>query len=70
MNNLPEKFPEYLIMYKILSKKISNLEDQKIKFPNSEIEKIQKEIEKYESERIKIINKFPENFFKNYDTKE
>lgn len=66
MNNLPEKFPEYLIMYKILSKKILNLEEQKTKFPNLEVEEIEKKIEKYENQRIKIINMFPENFFKNY----
>lgn len=69
MNNLPEKFPEYLIMYKILTKKILNLEEQK-KFPNLEAEEIEKKIEKYENQRIKIINMFPENFFKNYSVEE
>lgn len=69
MNNLPEKFPEYLIMYKILTKKILNLEEQK-KFPNLEAEEIEKKIEKYENQRIKIINMFPENFFRNYSGEE
>lgn len=69
MDNLPEKFPEYLIMYKILTKKILNLEEQK-KFPNLEAKEIEKKIEKYENQRIKITNMFPENFFKNYSTEE
>jgi hypothetical protein len=56
MTKLPEKFPEYLIMYKTLTKKISEL--------NSESE--QDKIKKYEIERTKIKNMFPENFFDNY----
>ncbi len=31
MNKLPKKFPEYLIMYKTLTKKILNLKDEKEK---------------------------------------
>jgi hypothetical protein len=56
MTKLPEKFPEYLIMYKTLTKKISEL--------NSESD--QDKIKKYEIERTKIKNMFPENFFDNY----
>ena len=69
MNKLPEKFPEYLIMYKTLTKKILDLKDEKVRLQNSELEKIQNKIEKYEIERIKIKNMFPENFF-NYSLEE
>ncbi len=66
MDKLPEKFPEYLIMYKTLTKKISDLKDEA---QNSEFEKNQDKIKKYELERTKIINMFPENFFDNYPEK-
>lgn len=56
MTKLPEKFPEYLIMYKTLTKKISELDSK------SEQDKIKR----YEEERAKIKNMFPENFFDNY----
>ena len=56
MIKLPEKFPEYLIMYKTLTKKISELDSK------SEQDKIKK----YEAERTKIKNMFPENFFDSY----
>ena len=69
MNKLPKKFPEYLIMYKTLTKKILDLKNEKEKLQNSEAEKIQNQIEKYELERIKIINIFPENFFNDYSEK-
>ncbi len=68
MNKLPKKFPEYLIMYKTLTKKILDLKDEKEKLQNSEAEKIQNQIEKYELERTKIINMFPENFFNDYSS--
>ena len=66
MNRIPKKFPEYLIMYKTLTKKISDLEGEKTKVQNSRSEEIQNKIEKYKVERTKIINMFPENFFNNY----
>ncbi|GKS67462.1 hypothetical protein YTPLAS73_10090 [Nitrosarchaeum sp.] len=56
MTKLPEKFPEYLIMYKTLTKKISELDS----------ESEQDQIKTYEVERIKIKNIFPENFFDGY----
>jgi hypothetical protein len=68
MNKLPKKFPEYLIMYKILTKKILDLKDEKEKLQNSEAEKIQNKIEKYELERTKIMNMFPEKFFNDYSS--
>ena len=68
MESLPKKFPEYLIMYKTLSKRIEDLE-LKLK-QTSEIAKIQKNIKKYKIERQKIKEMFPEDFFeKLYDEK-
>ncbi len=63
MNSLPKKFPEYLIMYKTLTKKILDLNDEKEKAVKSEFEKIQNKIKKYEAERTKIRGMFPEKFF-------
>ena len=65
MNRIPKKFREYLIMYKILTKKILDLEDEKTKVQNSRSEEIQNKIEKYKVERT-IVSMFPENFFNNY----
>ena len=66
MKNLPEKFPEYIIMYKTLSRKIIRLKDEKEKLDKEEFEKVQEKIKKYESEIIKIKNMFPKNFFDVY----
>ncbi|MCV0411433.1 hypothetical protein [Nitrosarchaeum sp.] len=55
MTELPEKFPEYIMMYKTLTKKIEELD--------SETDK--DKIKRYENERTKIRNMFPENFFDN-----
>ena len=68
MKNLPEKFPEYIIMYKTLSKKILQLNDEKEKLDKEEFEKIQEKIKKYESEQEKIKDMFPKDFFENYLT--
>lgn len=55
MSRLPEKFPEYSIMYKTLLKKIKELEkDEK---PDTE------KIKQYKKELLKIEKKFPEGFF-------
>jgi len=64
MNRLPEKFPEHIIMYKTLSKKILELNKEKLE--TTELEKIQDKIKKYESERTKIRKMFPEKFFDVY----
>lgn len=56
MTKLPERFPEYIIMYKILTKKISE----------SDSRSEQDKIKKYKVERTKIKNMFPENFFDSY----
>ena len=66
MDKLPKKFPEYLIMYKTLTKKIEDLKDKTTKSEDSQT--IQNKIKEYESERIKIMNMFPENFFDGYLT--
>lgn len=66
MNNMPKKFPEYLIMYKTLTKRISDLENEKTKLQNLTTEDIQNKIENYKVEKTKIINIFPENFFNSY----
>lgn len=70
MNNMPKKFPEYLIMYKTLTKRILDLENEKANLQNSTIEEIQNKIEKYKVERARIINMLPENFFNSYSVNE
>lgn len=53
MTQLPKKFPEYLILYKTLTKKIAELDSESDK----------DKIKRFEEERTKIRNMFPENFF-------
>ncbi len=63
MSKLPEKFPEYSIMYKTLSKQIKELEKRKDNTQESEIQKIQLTIQRYQTELNKIKKMFPDNFF-------
>ncbi len=63
MSKLPEKFPEYSIMYKTLSKKISDLETKMKEASTDEIKEFQLKINRYLSELDKIKKMFPENFF-------
>ena len=63
MSKLPEKFPEYSIMYKTLSKQIKELEKRKENTRESEIQKIQLKIQRYQTELNKIKKMFPDNFF-------
>ncbi len=63
MSKLPEKFPEYLIMCKTLSKQINQLEKRKENAKESEIEEIQLKIQSYQTELNKIKKMFPDNFF-------
>jgi len=63
MSKLPEKFPEYSIMYKTLSKQIKELEKRKENTQESEIKKIQLKIQDYQTELNKIKKMFPDNFF-------
>jgi hypothetical protein len=60
MSELPEKFPEYSIMYKTLSKKIIELE--KIK-NTQETDEIQLKIQNYQKELNRIKTMFPDGFF-------
>ncbi len=63
MSKLPEKFPEYLIMCKTLSKQINKLEKRKGNAQESEIDEIQLKIQSYHTELIKIKKMFPDDFF-------
>ena len=57
MGKLPEKFPEYSIMYKTLSKQIKELEKRNYS------KEIQLQIQNYHAELNKIRKMFPDNFF-------
>ncbi len=63
MNKLPEKFPEYSIMYKTLSKQIKELKKRKETSQENETDEIQLKIQSYQSELNKIKKMFPDNFF-------
>jgi len=63
MSKLPEKFPEYSIMYKTLSKQIKELEKRKESTQESEVEEIRLKIQSYQTELNKIKKMFPDNFF-------
>jgi hypothetical protein len=63
MSKLPERFPEYLIMCKTLSKQIKELEKRKETCQESETEEIQLKIQSYQTELNKIKKMFPDNFF-------
>jgi len=63
MSKLPEKFPEYSIMYKTLSKQIQELKNRRASTQESEIKKIQSKIQSYQAELNKIKKMFPDNFF-------
>ena len=65
MGELPEKYPEYSIMYKTLSKQIKSLEQRKEKVQESEKDEIELKIQRYESEMNRIKKMFPEGFFDN-----
>ncbi len=61
MSELPEKFPEFSIMHKTLSKKIIELEKRKEN--TLEIDEIQLKIQNYQNELNRIEGMFPNNFF-------
>jgi len=63
MSKLPEKFPEYMIMYKTLSKKVKELEMRKENIQEKEIDEIQLKIQNYQNELNRIEEMFPDNFF-------
>lgn len=63
MNRLPEKFPEYSIMYKTLSNQIKSLEKRMDGVGEKELKEINAKIENYQSELNRIKNMFPDKFF-------
>ena len=63
MSELPEKFPEFSIMHKTLSKKIIELEKRKENIQKKEIDEIQLKIQNYQNELNRIEEMFPDNFF-------
>ena len=63
MSKLPEKFPEYSIMYKTLSKQIKDLEKRKENAQENEIDEIRLKIQSYQTELNKIKKMFPDSFF-------
>ena len=63
MNKLPKNFPEYSIMYKVLLKKIKELDKEKQRTQKDELDKIELKIKKYKIELNKIGKMFPEGFF-------
>ena len=67
MEELPEKFPEYSIMYKTLTKQIKTLEQKKEKTQETGIEEIKLKIQRYESEKTRIEKMFPDNFFEEFN---
>ncbi len=63
MGKLPEKFPEYSIMYKTISNKIKELEKRRTTVREIELEEIDSKIQEYQKELDRIKDMFPENFF-------
>ena len=63
MGELPEKFPEYAIMYKTLSNQIKILKKRKQNAQEIEIDEIKLKIQNYHLEQLKIKNMFPDYFF-------
>jgi predicted patatin/cPLA2 family phospholipase len=65
MDELPEKFPEYSIMYKTILKQIKKLE--KVELNSQEKNENELKIQRYKIELNKIKKKFPENYFDKID---
>ena len=63
MGELPEKFPEYSIMYRTISNQIKSLQKQKEDVQDTT--KIDSKITKYQEELNRIKKMFPDNFFEN-----
>lgn len=61
MGELPEKFPEYSIMYRTISNQIKSLQKQKEN--SQDIAEIDSKITKYQEELDRIKKMFPDNFF-------
>ena len=56
MGKLPEKFPEYAIMYKTLLNQIKILKKRKQNAQEKEIDEIELKIKNYHLEQLKIKN--------------
>ncbi|WP_148680092.1 hypothetical protein [Nitrosopumilus maritimus] len=63
MGELPEKFPEYSIMYRTISNQIKSLQKQKEDVQDTT--EIDSKITKYQEELNRIKKMFPDNFFEN-----
>lgn len=63
MGELPEKYPEYSIMYKTLSNQIKVLNKRKESSSPDEVEEIEQKIQNYKLEISRIKKMFPEDFF-------
>ena len=63
MGELPEKFPEYSIMYRTISNQIKSLQKQKEDVQDTT--EIDSKITKYQEELNRIKKMFPNNFFEN-----
>ena len=63
MGELPEKFPEYSIMYRTISNQIKSLEKQKQ--DTQDTTEIDSKITKYQEELDRIKKMFPDKFFEN-----
>ena len=64
MAELPKNFPEYLIMYKTLNKKMQDLQEKQNDIQDKNIiEDNQLKIKSYQTEINRIKSLFPENFF-------
>ena len=59
MGKLPEKYPEFLIMYKTINQQIKKLEKSQTD------ESTKQKIQSYKKELDKIKEKFPKGFFDN-----
>ncbi len=64
MTELPKKFPEYSLMYKTLKSKVQELDQKKRQtLDETELRKIQSDLDQYQKEMFRIKALFPENFF-------
>lgn len=64
MKKLPEKFPEYLIMYKTLSEQIKKIKNTSEQY---QTEDAKSKIKNYKLEMNKIKEMFPDNFLDEFD---
>ncbi len=65
MGELPEKFPEYSMMYKTIANQIKVLEEQKENASKEDIAHLDSKIIKYQEELDRIKKIFPNGFFEN-----